>query len=576
MARNSNSLTVYVYHDGGTDADNIEQSLFSNIKYDTQYPGGIFGAASFLFSESPNHNPRIRGGDRVVFRNGLAVVYEGWVINRTFQFDADGQGLVYECAGGWGWLMMHRYWDKPWADVRVDADVWVDDTSQAGFDKCTVSRDSRLRFVPKAVAWTTNEEKRLTLTVPTGQTIKKFTYDHSVAAANFACEFYDATNGASALTAGAGQTYTPVTPVQAIAIRFRATGNNTPASDGSVHATVTNLVMYTETSSINLTEIFTDVVGKLSSTLNSDVSHIGSCTTSLVPFVTDGFMSMAEIVDKAASFGDTSYKPWAFGLLPSEAASTPNGRPVAYAEQFPNTAGASYDYQIDLDGANVIAPLPPRQDFGEIANWIVVEYQDKTDKRQIITPDDDSNLKNTSSIAGQWGQRDDVLSIGPATQAMAVDNGRRYLAKHAWPMWKCDGGVAVLDHILDYNGQPLPASEIRAGKLLRWINFLEDVTGDGSAHLTMLITHTSYDDQTGVCMLQFGKPDLLLTNALFSFPPTWDDEVTNKQEAGQGGKGDKPWLGTPIKGRNAWNALSVEERHYWRQWKKKNGVKRRK
>jgi hypothetical protein len=136
-----------------------------------------------------------------------------------------------------------------------------------------------------------------------------------------------------------------------------------------------------------------------------------------------------------------------------------------------------------------------------------VEYIDDSGERIIVTPDDDANLKDITSIA-TYGQRDipQPLSAGHATVAMAKNLARRYLAAYKDPRYYVNGPVAVRGYVRGVNGNPVPAANIRAGKRLRIENFLDDLSGTG---LTFHVTHSRYLAGEEICEMSTGMADNL-------------------------------------------------------------------
>ena len=147
------------------------------------------------------------------------------------------------------------------------------------------------------------------------------------------------------------------------------------------------------------------------------------------------------------------------------------------------------------------------RDFAGIRNWIVVRYRDEQNNRDVyVTPDDNANLKDATSIA-DWGQREYVLDASLATETAAVNLARRYLAAHKDPRFYVSGPITVCGYIRGKNGNPVPASEIRAGRRVRIENFLADEVGTTGAGLTFIVSRTHYTDNDETCQISAGTPD---------------------------------------------------------------------
>jgi hypothetical protein len=299
------------------------------------------------------------------------------------------------------------------------------------------------------------------------------------------------------------------TPRQYLDFEFKSKANRQMPPDRELFfGEVSNVVMYSETGNIYLEEIAKDIRAQVSN-LNSDETNIDSNSLSLVPFLTNGPETTASILQRAATYGDASFNQWDAYLLPSDDAASPDGKPVLAVEQYP--ALTDYDYSIRVDEENVLPPLEIDQDVDDIVNWVSVVYRnDENNRKVVITPDDDANLKDTDSIAA-WGERHlpRPLNAGQATVAMAKNLARRVLNARKDPRFYVSGPIRVVGYIRAKDGQQVPCSKIRAGKRIRIENFLEDLAGTTDAGLTFIITSTRYDDSRETCLISTGIPDEL-------------------------------------------------------------------
>lgn len=415
---------------------------------------------------------------------------------------------------------MSRRWRKHWANNSVDDRTWewVTGTQGDGNEKCSINRSNRLRFTPKAEAWGLNDLAKVTFTMPTGEVIRRIVYDYDFLEGGQSWELYfgDATNGVSMIAdadgSAANQSYTPGTPVQVMDIRYKSTAGQTPTSDGAYFGEVSNIMVFGGEAAgdeVDLTQIAQDIVANFTD-LNSSTVKIKTITqttyddgtqTGIAPFVMDNFPTLADILTEMAGYGDDSQNAWACGLLHSENVASPDGKPILFVEQQP--ALTDYDYAVSYDEQNLVAPLAISENYDELFNWIVVSYTDANGWTQYISPDDDANLKDTTSIT-DYGQRDYVLSVGDADADMATSYGRRFLAKRKDPQWRVPQPITVIDSIRKKDGSLLPASQMRAGKRLKVENYLNDLSGTG---LTLLITGTEYDDEAQTCAMAFGRLD---------------------------------------------------------------------
>jgi hypothetical protein len=234
--------------------------------------------------------------------------------------------------------------------------------------------------------------------------------------------------------------------------------------------------------------------------LSADTVRIGSNTVSLVPFVADN-ETAAAVLFKAASYGDASYNAWAFFVLESDLST--DDKPILYYAQQP--ALTSTDFYIRLDDPNLVAPVSLVQDTAEVRNWISVRYQKIDGGQAIVSPNDDANLKDSTSIA-TYGTRAEELTLDTTSVTLATAYARRYLGTRKDPQWTIPGGLSVQGYIRNASGGHVPAANIRPGNRVRIENFIEDISGTG---LTFLITGTAYDDASGRCTMQVGRPNRL-------------------------------------------------------------------
>lgn len=526
MNRNELTLLVYERNSNSTVVDPLNLlTRGQGLSFDTYFPGGVFGSADVFIPCDPTQPFPYRGGQRLLIRNGLTVVYEGDITQTPYVIGQGGvQGRRIVAGGAWEQRLGRWRWDKRWADTRLSADVWQYPTSAFSANDVTeqeimeVRQEAdRMRFTPKAEAFTANWYGRRVYTMPTGETVKRITlsYEMQEAAQAWALQCYDgAGNNQFDITAsGTGtQDVTLGSPNQVIFIDFRSINAQTPTSDGVYFGQVDNavsagtaFVVYSETGNINGYEIARDIRAE-NTDLNSDESQISSALTlSLIPFMTNGAESHASILSRAVGYGDASFNSWYAQLLESDAATSPNGRPVLKVAQYPSLS--DYDYGVRIDDLNLqgieIAP-----NYDGIYNYISVRYRDAAGVERVVSPDDDANLTDATSVA-TYGRREpqQPLDIGLGTQALAVTVGRRYLAQAKDLRHYVSGPITVKEYIVGKNGERVPCSQIRAGKRIRVLNFLNDEIGVSNAGLTFIITHAQYRDDTREMSISTGVSD---------------------------------------------------------------------
>lgn len=288
------------------------------------------------------------------------------------------------------------------------------------------------------------------------------------------------------------------TPRQELYLEFlSAAVNQDGEANGTVYGEVSDVVVYSETGSINLTEIAKDIVGQTTD-LNSSTSFVDSNTFSLVPFVTDGHETMAEILERALAYGDASFNEWIAYLDNSELVASPNGKPVLVVKERPSLT--DYEYVISVNDKNLLPPFQLARDLDRVFNWIVVSYRDEENSRDIVIgPDDDSNLKDDDSIS-IYGKRVYEIPIKTADSTTATNVGRKFLAANKDPQWYVSGPLTVQSYIKGSDGNEIPASGIRAGNRVKIEDFVDE-------DLIFLISQTTYTDQGETCAISTGTPD---------------------------------------------------------------------
>lgn len=297
--------------------------------------------------------------------------------------------------------------------------------------------------------------------------------------------------GAYFTASGSGSVdHTLATPQSMVQFYFIARANQIGVSNGTVYGKLTSVVVYTETGSINLTEIAKDLRAGFTSVgmANSTDNFIGSNTLSLVPFYTSNFERPGDTLLRAAKYGDASFNPWAVYFDSSELAPTPDGKPVLVAELIPSVA-SGYDFNVRFGEIDTsLGDVSYEENFDQIRNYIVVEYEDAfiSGKKWWKTPDDDATLKDQTSI-DKYGRRDLVLTINTTDSAKAIQWGKVYLAQYKNPIVRMTSPIVVAGSIETSQGSSVPVSYVRAGKRLRITDFL-------GTDVTFLISNADYSD----------------------------------------------------------------------------------
>jgi hypothetical protein len=485
-----------------------EMKHAQGVEFGTMYPGGLYEAAKLFIPRDPLAAFQPRMPHRLVIRNHQNVVFEGEIASVSAAIKQKDSGIELDATGYWGALLGMRHWAKRWTDNRISSDVWVYQVTSA-HDNCTLNRDSGLRFLPLGNAWTNGDYAAARYTMPTGGLIKRITFDYDLdeGGQSWALELWDSVNSVKLLTV-ANTTSTGsvdhalATPVQHVELRFYAKANQTPSD--ARHGYFTNIVVYVRTGANTLSEFLTEIQTLLGSSISTTTSLISANNLDLKPYHPDKDTPYSELLLDAAKYGDASANNWAIGVKAGELVS--DTVPVLFAEQYP--ALTDYDYAVRVDESNVAGDIRISRDYSEIHNWIILIYKDQEGNEHHVYPDDDSSLKDQTSI-DTYGQKEHVLTLDfGSDQTIAISFGKRWLAQHKDPQWRLDDPIRVRGYIRGKAGNPVAASEIQSGKRVRIENFIPDLSGTG---LTFIVTETQYNDDKEECEIRVGSPNRLLT-----------------------------------------------------------------
>lgn len=596
--KTANGLTIKVYSSGTTlivDPSNVLAYAYG-LNFSTGFPGGLYLDCSFYVPRDLANYWAVRGAQRVVIRNGQKVVYEGKIDHLSGNADEGGaEGTEVQVTGFWGALAMRYAIRKRWSDKRITEDIWKYDTTMSASEKCTVDRNNRIRFTPKAVAWADTEYASVKYTEPTGRTAKRITYSYglleSAGANDWEIRVQRSTDGVTwaTLSAANGDTFvsgttssitatgtgnldiTLATPSRYLAFDFISRDAQTPAADGTIYGQFSNITVYDETGNINAYEVGLDLIGacsEMSSSVVGVAGLAGETLPALDQFAFDDFTSVADIATAAAAYGNTSDESLYFQVRSSEDGETNDGKPLLQAGVYPDLTTA--DYTVRLSGQNVTSASINR-DYANIRNWIAVAYTDEKNERQVITPDDAgyTTLTDATSTAA-YGRRVDTITSGGyetqtflnqfrndrmnwrkygsdvihnATAALALYYGKRHLARWKNPQWR--GTITVVGYINGSGGNEIPASEIEAGKVMDIADYIADeiLPSDTLDYPRVVITATSYDDETETCVISFGPlDDFQMIQAENRYFASYDTPATSGDTGGGGGKaGNLNW-----------------------------------
>lgn len=514
-----NNLTVVAY-DGQNQVINSKLERAESLNFSTVYPGGLFAACSFFVPYDIIKAWAVTHNQRIVVYNGLNPVWEGYITIPGMEASQNAQGRMVEAIGAWGNFLKPRKWRKPWADTRIDQNTWAYVTSgSAGIEKCTEDRHNRIRLTPKAVAWTSGEWAAVTYIAPTGETIKRVTatVDFRKGAQAWELSLRNNSTASNVVTYTTNQTatamdHTLATPAAQISFVYYARANQTPTSDGTYYAQVTDVFVYTETGTITPTVVFEDVAGKVGE-LSSTTALIQTNALTLEPFYSE-VETLEDILINAASYGGTAYEPWGYGILESDKA--PDRKPPLFFA--PQPVINDTEYVVSLGDQNLVGSFRAAPDKTSVRNWIAVEYKTADGKPVWVTPDDDSSLKDQTSI-DLYGQQEEWLSLDSTDLTAVTNYAKTYLDAYKDPEWHLSGGIQLHGYVRTVGGAVKPVSEVRAGERIRITDFLPDLSGTG---MTFLISSTRYDDKGEVNTLSVGR-----YNSLDVFMARWSRSITS-------------------------------------------------
>lgn len=496
------------------DPDNL-LARAENIRLATCYPGGIFTTAGFFIPMDVTRWTPIKHAYRVIIRDGMRLVWEGWIAEIIYKVDPGRSGIEVSCLGYWA-LLFHQYKYNRWIDRRFNAPIvyiWADLATQAN-DKCTFDKRDRLMFIPKPEAWSDGEYAALRYYQNAGSNMKqaKFTYDLQEGAQAWQLMLYDISHSASLWsTASSGSGTADITAASSAAtieFRFYSRAAQTPTSS-SIYGKITDLSVLVENGSGSVTTTPTAILQSCTHSsysggiLSTCTNLIGSNAYDLtdIGIVDDGFnRSIAEFMLEIAKLSSDGSK-WNIGVMESETVAGET-KPILYYEEPPVLTDYDYILSIDEDtivgGFDLVSSAMPEdvwsrvfvkyKEPGGFESW---SYSDRTITTSylsrhavVIAPDGITSSSAASALA--------------STTIAAKQNLAYYIGTP----------VTVKGFMREKSGVRVPASWVRAGKRLRIENFIADF-GDESAGtgFTFLVSQTEYNDESGTNRLTLGRPD---------------------------------------------------------------------
>ena len=608
-----NDVTIEIY-EGTTRVQDISNDLefAENVQFTTHIPGGDYGDAAFFIERDVTAPILFEIGHRVLMFNEQDVAYEGFISGVSRIVDTDYQGIEFLCVGPTDWYLMKYPLEKRWADTRIGEDVWQD-INLAQRDKFDIDRSNRLMFIPKGVAFANGNVTGLRYYMPTGQTIKRVTFNYdlttSAAATNWMMNLYDPVGVATLWSVNrttAGQTtgsvdHTLVTPRNYLNIGFTSEASQTPVEDGTVYGKFTSIVVYSETDNpITMTTITQDCAAEVAAAgyLSSSTALIGTPGTQLTlePFITNGYPGVADILNDAVGRGDGLYNRWIWGMRNSDAVPGSGGKPVLYLEQYPATT--DWEYEVTFGDENIASGIELLQDGLAIANHIITSRTDASGRFVYQTPAVDANLADATSKTDYRVLAGVRLDAGDCEQVEATAYAQRFKATYKDPPFKLMRPLTLVDYVRRKDGSEQPVRLIRPGERIKMMNFISTLSGIEPVFVITSVAHSIADElvslTAGIPGAPIGARQVLRP---VSAPP---DNATGGSSTPAGGTGTGTGTGSGsnmnfnwyerygkvsgLKGeaaRAAWLAMPQNERNKfklgpWKAWKKAKEKSRKK
>jgi hypothetical protein len=149
------------------------------IQFSTVYPGGIFNTASFFIPCDPVMNSPIKHTQRIVIRNGLTTLWEGFVTSITLVIGKERRGLDVQASGYWGLAYKRTKYNR-WIDRRTSSDVfgvWYPE----GDGEFDFDQNGQIKITPKQIDYNIANVKHLKYFVNGASKVKRVVFDYDFA-----------------------------------------------------------------------------------------------------------------------------------------------------------------------------------------------------------------------------------------------------------------------------------------------------------------------------------------------------------------------------------------------------------
>lgn len=483
----------------------------TNLTFDTMWGRG-YGPCSFRVRRDIVEYWAVKSAYDLIIRDGHTIIYQGILQGLNKSLHGLDSVVDVQALGPYS-ILAQRNIRKRWADNDpYSRFYWPSGRHNNGAQNAIHSTIEgnlcRVRLPGQAVSSSNGDEFHFQYDGIPGDVIIKVDYDYTMESGNnetFQLITYnvDQTTAEDTLsftsnTSGSGSKSITFTAGDTDSIQMRWRIHVTDGDADGI-GTFRNMIVYAELSTgagvpnYYADDIIKDILNlKGNSEISVDYDQVGSPAFALIPFTTrsDDFETCDSVIQRAVNYGDGSQNTWGFQIWDKEFSGlASDGLPKA--ELIQRAALTDYDYFVEL---GELADFSDEESFEELYNYIQVKFDDADGKTSFVDPDDDANLKDTTSIT-DYGQRDKVLYIGKSTTAKATEYGERYLALHKDPLRKA--GLSVVGSIRKKGGVRVPVNRVRSGKRVKVMDY------DGGT--TFFLQRTSYNAETKVMRME---PDL--------------------------------------------------------------------
>lgn len=478
------------------------------LKFSTQVPGGMDQCSFTIRRRDVLRYWPVQRNQIVIVYDGLRVVYRGLITD--IQTDAVGNSLEIVCQGEAIYLQTRKL-RKTWVDDAVISRLVepADNADVTSSHRFVIRKDKNFLSVifdadDTSQPHTTSETYYADYYHPTQHAIYNVTGDGKARSGEgWNLRFFNPTGGVNEeswntsstpkITNTFGSTPFGGTSTTQFQIRVSPRINDDYSSDDYVEMSNLKCLTKYESGHATATPTYTSrqiiedgliLMSLLGAELSSDLSEVASITTVLDPFGFERFVSGVEFLESILQISDASFNIYYYAVGYKVDSSN---KPLL--EVFTRDT-SDYEYVITADEASRYEIYQTDED---LANYVLVEYEDKNLRSLVATPTTDATLTDATSVAA-YGRRDAVLNIGRGTSTTAVQLGRAYLASYKDLQWQ--GSIELQGGIRTKAGVRVPGSWVQAGERA----YLPDLG------ITIYIGSTEYREDDDTLTLTADKP----------------------------------------------------------------------